>query len=49
VAASMRGNVFIDGRNLLDGDAARRAGLVYEGIGRGFSPQADLAPTASTF
>ncbi len=44
VAASMRGNVFIDGRNLLDGDAARRAGLVYEGIGRGYAPQVDLVP-----
>lgn len=44
VASAMRGNVFIDGRNLLDGDAARRAGLVYEGIGRGFSPQVDLVP-----
>jgi UDPglucose 6-dehydrogenase len=42
VAATMRGKVFIDGRNLLDADAARAAGLVYEGVGRGFSPQADL-------
>jgi UDPglucose 6-dehydrogenase len=44
LASTMRGNVFIDGRNLLDGDAARSAGLVYEGIGRGFSPQVDLVP-----
>ncbi len=44
VASAMRGNVFIDGRNLLDGDAARHAGLVYEGIGRGYSPQVDLVP-----
>jgi UDPglucose 6-dehydrogenase len=44
VSSSMRGNVFIDGRNLLDGDAARRAGLVYEGIGRGYAPQVDLVP-----
>ncbi|MEH3053699.1 MAG: UDP-glucose/GDP-mannose dehydrogenase family protein [Patulibacter minatonensis] len=44
LASSMRGNVFIDGRNLLDGDVARRAGLVYEGIGRGYSPQVDLVP-----
>ncbi len=38
VAGAMRGNVFIDGRNLLDGTAARTAGLVYEGVGRGSSP-----------
>lgn len=44
IASSMRGNVFIDGRNLLDGDAARLAGLVYEGIGRGYAPQVDLVP-----
>ena len=44
VASAMRGNVFIDGRNLLDGDAARRAGLVYEGIGRGYAHQVDLVP-----
>ena len=35
VAAAMRGNVVIDGRNALDGGAVRAAGLVYEGIGRG--------------
>ncbi len=35
VAAAMRGNVVIDGRNALDGEALRAAGLVYEGIGRG--------------
>jgi UDPglucose 6-dehydrogenase len=35
VAAAMRGTVVIDGRNALDGDAVRAAGLVYEGIGRG--------------
>ncbi len=34
VAAVMRGNVVIDGRNALDADAVRAAGLVYEGIGR---------------
>jgi len=33
VAASMRGTLLIDGRNALDGDAVRDAGLVYEGIG----------------
>jgi UDPglucose 6-dehydrogenase len=30
----MRGNVVIDGRNALNGEAVRAAGLVYEGIGR---------------
>jgi UDPglucose 6-dehydrogenase len=34
VAARMRGNLVIDGRNALDPDAVRAAGLVYEGIGR---------------
>ncbi len=34
VAAAMRGNVVIDGRNALDPSAVRAAGLVYEGIGR---------------
>jgi UDPglucose 6-dehydrogenase len=35
VAASMRGTLVIDGRNVLDGDEVRAAGLTYEGIGRG--------------
>jgi UDPglucose 6-dehydrogenase len=36
VAAAMNGGkVVIDGRNALDPDAVRAAGLVYEGIGRG--------------
>jgi UDPglucose 6-dehydrogenase len=34
VARAMRGTLVIDGRNALDGDAVRRAGLTYEGIGR---------------
>jgi UDPglucose 6-dehydrogenase len=34
VAEAMRGNLVIDGRNALDPDAVRAAGLVYEGIGR---------------
>jgi UDPglucose 6-dehydrogenase len=34
VASAMRGNLVIDGRNALDPDAVRSAGLVYEGIGR---------------
>jgi UDPglucose 6-dehydrogenase len=35
IAAKMRGNLVIDGRNALDCDALRAAGLVYEGVGRG--------------
>jgi UDPglucose 6-dehydrogenase len=34
VADAMRGTLLIDGRNALDGDAVRAAGLIYEGIGR---------------
>jgi hypothetical protein len=34
VAAAMAGDVLIDGRNALDPEAVRAAGLVYEGIGR---------------
>jgi UDPglucose 6-dehydrogenase len=34
VAERMRGRVVIDGRNALDPDAVRAAGLTYEGIGR---------------
>ncbi|MGC2375430.1 MAG: UDP-glucose/GDP-mannose dehydrogenase family protein [Solirubrobacteraceae bacterium] len=34
VAASMSGTLVIDGRNALDPDAIRAAGLLYEGIGR---------------
>jgi UDPglucose 6-dehydrogenase len=37
VASSMAGNVIIDGRNHLDGDSVRAAGLAYEGVGRGGS------------
>jgi UDPglucose 6-dehydrogenase len=33
-AASMRGSLFVDGRNFIDPDSARSAGLVYEAIGR---------------
>jgi UDPglucose 6-dehydrogenase len=35
VAGTMSGTLVIDGRNALDPDAVRAAGLVYEGIGRG--------------
>jgi UDPglucose 6-dehydrogenase len=34
VAASMRGDLLVDGRNYLDPTVVRDAGLVYEGIGR---------------
>jgi UDPglucose 6-dehydrogenase len=34
VAKRMRGALVIDGRNALDGDELRAAGLTYEGIGR---------------
>jgi UDPglucose 6-dehydrogenase len=35
VAEAMSGRVVIDGRNALDREAVRAAGLLYEGIGRG--------------
>jgi UDPglucose 6-dehydrogenase len=35
VAATMRGDLLIDGRNALDAAAIRAAGLIYEGVGRG--------------
>jgi UDPglucose 6-dehydrogenase len=34
VAARMKGKVVVDGRNALDPEAIRAAGLTYEGIGR---------------
>ncbi len=34
LAEAMRGKLVVDGRNALDADAVRAAGLVYEGIGR---------------
>jgi UDPglucose 6-dehydrogenase len=37
LARSMRGNLLIDGRNFLDPELAREAGLVYEGVGRAAS------------
>ena len=40
VLAAMRGRLIVDGRNLLDPEAARSAGFVYEGIGR---PTSELA------
>ena len=35
VAEAMAGDVLIDGRNALDPEAVRAAGLAYEGIGQG--------------
>jgi UDPglucose 6-dehydrogenase len=35
LARTMRGELVIDGRNALDPDAVRAAGLLYEGVGRG--------------
>jgi UDPglucose 6-dehydrogenase len=35
IAAKMRGKVLVDLRNVYDPEEARRAGLVYSGIGRG--------------
>src|ERR671911_477795 len=34
VAGAMRGRLLVDGRNFIDPDAARAAGLTYEAIGR---------------
>ena len=45
VAGAMHGNLVIDGRNALDPDAIRAAGLIYEGIGRASSLQI-IAPYA---
>ena len=46
VAAAMRGDLLLDGRNLLDPAAVVAAGLRYEGIGRG--RPADPRPVASS-
>jgi UDPglucose 6-dehydrogenase len=42
VAQRMQGELVIDGRNALDAEALRSAGLTYEGVGR--SPQTPGAP-----
>jgi UDPglucose 6-dehydrogenase len=47
LAGAMRGKLLVDGRNYLDPDRVREAGLIYEGIGRpsrngGFAPAEDL-------
>ena len=46
VARRMRGTVLVDGRNFLDPDAARAAGLTYEGIGRASADGATVEPAA---
>jgi UDPglucose 6-dehydrogenase len=38
--------LIIDGRNLLEPEAARAAGFTYEGIGRASSPLSALPETA---
>src|SRR3712207_3391466 len=35
IAGAMRGDVVVDGRNALEADTVRSAGLRYEGVGRG--------------
>jgi UDPglucose 6-dehydrogenase len=42
VLDAMRGNLIVDGRNLLDPAEVRAAGFVYEGVGRPSSPFAGL-------
>jgi UDPglucose 6-dehydrogenase len=44
VASAMRGDVVIDGRNALDAEAVRAAGLRYEGVGRGNDRDLDAEP-----
>jgi len=46
VRDAMARPLIIDGRNLLDPDATRRAGFAYEGIGRPSSPFEGLPETA---
>jgi UDPglucose 6-dehydrogenase len=40
LAGAMRRPLLLDGRNFLDPEEARRAGLVYEGVGRGTRAEA---------
>jgi UDPglucose 6-dehydrogenase len=46
VRAAMRRPLIVDGRNLLDPEAARSAGFDYEGIGRASSPLSALPETS---
>jgi UDPglucose 6-dehydrogenase len=45
VRRAMRRPLIVDGRNLLDPETVRAAGIAYEGIGRAASPLAALAAT----
>jgi len=46
LAAAMRGDLLVDGRNFLDPDRVREAGLAYEGVGRPAQRQPEPARTA---
>ncbi len=46
VAEAMRGELVIDGRNALDPELVRAAGLIYEGVGR--RPAAEAATPSAT-
>ena len=46
LADVMRGDVVVDGRNALDPDAVRAAGLRYEGVGRRPEPSSGGAEAA---
>jgi UDPglucose 6-dehydrogenase len=46
IREAMRNPLIVDGRNMLDPEAVRRLGFVYEGIGRVSSPLAGLPDTA---
>src|SRR5215208_5243618 len=46
LASSMRGNLLIDGRNFLDAEKVREAGLADEGIGRPAHKNREPAPAA---
>src|SRR5688572_18239408 len=46
IAGAMRGDVVVDGRNALDADAIRSAGLRYEGVGRGRPEAGEVAEPA---
>ncbi len=46
VREAMRSALVVDGRNLLDPEAARAAGFVYEAVGRPSSPLANLPEAA---
>jgi len=47
VRSAMRTPLIVDGRNLLDPQAARAAGFAYEGVGRPTSPFSALPETES--